>query len=82
MAMGTQGGSWLPKVGYNRGNATDTAVNPTFPANSGVVPGSTVVAAEYGDPYIHRTVLTLTNLAMAVSDANVGGGSLDRKSVV
>lgn len=48
---------------------------PTTTANVGVA-GTGVTAVEKGSGPYHQTVLTLTAVAMAISDTHVGGGSL------
>jgi hypothetical protein len=51
---------------------------PILPGTSnaaGVVAAATVVATESAFGPFHQTVLTLTNVAVAISQANVGGGT-------
>lgn len=87
--MGTPsaGGAFLPRQDQVfKGNVTIqgllttsggqvNASNPTTTVNIGTA-ASGVVATEYGNGFYHQTVLNFTNLAMALSDANVGGGTL------
>jgi len=46
----------------------------TLTANVGTA-STSVTAVETGSGPFHQTVLTITNLAIAISDANVGGGA-------
>ncbi len=78
--MKSTGGSYLPKADYDRTGATDTGgtyVGATMTGNlqAGLVPNSTVVASELGSGFIHQTLLTLTNVAITLVQANVGGGA-------
>jgi hypothetical protein len=57
------------------GTNTNTGGGVTS-SNVGTVGAATVTAVENGNGQFHETVLTLTNVAVALSDANVGGGSL------
>ena len=49
--------------------------SPTTSANVGAA-ATGVTAVEYGNGINHQTVLSFTALAMALSDTNVGGGTL------
>lgn len=52
------------------GGQTETTLNIGTPATA-----AGVTAVEYGDANFHKTVLTLTDVEVAVSDSNVGGGT-------
>jgi len=41
---------------------------------AGTAAGTGVTAAEYGDAAVHKTVLTLANLAVTITDATTAGG--------
>lgn len=74
------GGIWDPNSDYTlTGTYTGGTFNgATFGPSAqsiGTLPASTVTAVEYGNGVIHQTVLTLSALALAISDANVGGGT-------
>lgn len=47
----------------------------TTTSNVGTVAAATVTAVEKGNGLFHQTILTLTAVAVALSDANVGGGT-------
>ena len=69
------GGSFLISSDYNP-TGTWKFDGPVIPGSSnaaGVVAASTVVALEAGFGPFHQTVLTLTNVAMTISDTHVGG---------
>lgn len=75
------GGSYVPSLSYNRAGAID--VGGTYDScafttklKTGTAGAATVSVVEKGDGIFHQTVITLNNLAMSISDANVGGGSL------
>lgn len=75
------GGAYNPTADYDRTGATDTGgtyVNPSFSGGSSSSGNGTaatgVTATETGVGAFHKTVLSFTALAMAISDANVGGG--------
>lgn len=79
------GGAFLPSGDYDltgdvrASNLTMTggsvAGNQTTTANVGTVAGATITAVERGNGVIHQTILTLTNVPVALVDAHVGGGS-------
>lgn len=78
--MKSNGGSYVPAADYTRTGATDTGGSYSGATllgapRAGIVPGATVTAVEYGVGFVHQTVLTLTNLAMTLVDANVGAGA-------
>lgn len=80
----TAGGVLLPNepttvTGWTLTSPTITGAtftgSSTLTANIGTVAASTVTAVETGSGPFHQTVLTLTAVAMAISDTNVGGGT-------
>ena len=56
------------------GTQTSTAL-PQTSVSVGTA-GTNVTAVEYGNGIFHKTVLTLSAVAVAISDLHVGGGSL------
>lgn len=60
----------MPDVTRTPGGRTQTTKN-IGAANE----GAGAVAVEWGDDVLHQTVITLTDLEVALSDANVGGGT-------
>ncbi len=71
------GGSFLISSDYNP-TGTWKFDGPVIPGSSnaaGTVAAATVVAAEAGFGPFHQTVLTLTNVAVAIVQAAVGGGT-------
>ncbi len=69
------GGAFLPGEDYAPTGVWTFSQAPKTTTNAGALPAGTVTAVEYGFGPFHQTVLTLTNLAMAISDTNVGGGT-------
>ena len=57
------GTAWVTSEG-----ATPVAIG------AGTAAGTGVTAAEYGDAAVHKTVLTLASLAVAITDATTAGG--------
>ncbi len=71
------GGSFQISSDYNP-TGTWKFDGPLIPGSTnaaGVVAAATVVASESAFGAFHQTVLTLTNVAVAVSDTHVGGGT-------
>lgn len=62
-------------VDESGGYLAATAGASSVTANVGTA-GTNVAAAEYGNDVIHKTVLTLSAVSVAVGDASVGGGTL------
>lgn len=62
-------------INESGGYMASTAGASSVTANVGTA-GTGVTAAEYGDDVIHKTVLTLSAVSVAVGDTSVGGGSL------
>lgn len=60
--------------GFSSSSTTFTTA-PVNSYNAGTVAAATVTAVETGAGNFHTTVLTLTGLAMAISDVHVGGGT-------
>lgn len=52
---------------------------PSGILTSGQAAGTGVVAAEYGDGVVHRTVLTITDLSIAMTDATTAGAHGSQK---
>jgi hypothetical protein len=75
------GGAFDPHNSYTWTGTQDFSGATIVPATTspggatGTVAASTVTAVEGGNYLYHQTVLTLTNVAMAISDTNVGGGT-------
>ncbi len=71
------GGAFQVSSDYNP-TGTWKFDGPVIPGSSnaaGTVAAATVVAAESGFGPFHQTVLSLTNLAMSINQAHVGGGT-------
>lgn len=77
----SNGGSFVPAADYNTtGNwsfagAVTNSGTATTTSNRGTPAASTVTAIEKGNGVFHQTTLTITALAVSLSDANVGGGT-------
>lgn len=69
------GGDYKPTGTWDWSSATVINGNPTTATNVGAA-ATSVTASEYGNGTIHATVLSVLNLAMAISDSHVGGGTL------
>lgn len=63
------------KLYTNESGAYITSGDNSTTVNVGTA-GTNVTAAEYGNANIHKTVLTLSAVSVALSDTNVGGGTL------
>lgn len=79
----TNGGALVPRANQEitgdwrfRSPSVVTLDNPMLSNYlPGVAPASTVTVVEKGDGLFRQTVITLTNLAVAISDLHVGGGT-------
>src|SRR5262252_4295877 len=79
MAAPSAGGAFDPHSNYKLTGTWDFTSATVVPANTNLggnpgTAGTNVTAVEGGNNLYHQTVLTLTAVAMTVSQANVGGG--------
>ena len=70
------GGSFLPAGDYDASGVWRYSQTPLTLTNIGTVPSAPVQIVEAGNGVFHQTVITLTALPIALSDSNVGGGTL------
>jgi hypothetical protein len=80
MPAGSAGGAFDPRNSYTWGGTQDFTNATITPATSSPgggtgTPGTGVTAVEGGTSLYHQTVLTLTNVAMTITDLHFGGGS-------
>lgn len=52
-----------------------TASNPLTTVNVGAKNGATITATEYGDPFTHKTVLTLAALPLTLAESDGANGA-------